>query len=98
VREESWVEVGVLSEACLFIPKGSFHLLLIIAIGLTTVLRDLAAVAGDARQRCATYTDPMIVLVTRQCQGVLRSGPPARRRAVSGLPEDCRLGWTRMER
>jgi hypothetical protein len=87
-----------LSEACLFIPKVSFYLLLLIAIGLTTARRDLAAVAGDARQRCAPYTDSMIALVTRQCQGVLRSGPPARRRAVFGLPEDCKLGWTRIER
>jgi hypothetical protein len=86
-----------LSEAFLCIPKGGFHLLLLIAIGLTTVRRDLAAVAGDARQRCAPYTDPMILLVTRQCQGVLRSGPLARRRTVSGLPEDCKLGWARIE-
>jgi hypothetical protein len=87
-----------LSDACLFIPKGSFHLLLLTAIGLTTVRRDLAAVAGDTRQRFAPYTDPMIVLATSHCQRVLRYGPPARRRAVSGLPEDCKLGWTRIER
>jgi hypothetical protein len=39
--EEIWVGVGVLSEACLFIPKGSFHLLLLIAIVLVTTQRDL---------------------------------------------------------
>jgi hypothetical protein len=86
-----------LSEACLFIPKGGFHVQLLIAIVLTTVRGDLATVVTDARQRCVPYTDPMIVLVTSQCQRVLRSGPPARRRAVSGLPEDCKLGWTRIE-
>jgi hypothetical protein len=30
--EESWVREWELSEACLFIPKGYFHLLLRIAI------------------------------------------------------------------
>jgi hypothetical protein len=29
-REESWVRDRGLSEACLFIPKGSVHLLLLI--------------------------------------------------------------------
>jgi hypothetical protein len=62
IIEESWVGVGVLSEACLFIPKGSFHLLLLIAIVLALTRRDLVG------------------------------------RAVSGLPEDCKLGWTRIGR
>jgi hypothetical protein len=69
--------------ASFFLEVG-VHLLLLITIVLITTRRDLAAVAGDARQRCVPYTKPMIVLVTSQCQSVLRSGPPARRRAVSG--------------
>jgi hypothetical protein len=85
--------------ASLFLEVG-LHLLLLIAIVLIANRRDLATVAGDARQRCVPYIEPMIVimLVTSQCQGVLRSGPPARRRAVSGLPEDCKLGWARIDR
>jgi hypothetical protein len=39
--EESWIREWELSEACLFIPKGSFHLLLLIAIVLATTRRDL---------------------------------------------------------
>jgi hypothetical protein len=39
--EESWVRDRGLSEACLFIPKGSFHLLLLITIVLATTRRDL---------------------------------------------------------
>jgi hypothetical protein len=83
--------------ASLFLEVG-LHLLLLIAIALITIRRDLATVARDARQRCVPYTDPMIALVTSQCQGVLRSGPPARRRAVSRLPEGCKPSWTRIER
>jgi hypothetical protein len=83
--------------ASLFLEVG-LYLLLLIAIVLNTNRRDLAAGAGDARQRCVPYTDLMIVLVTSKCQRVHRSGPPAPRRAVAGLPEDCKLGWTRIER
>jgi hypothetical protein len=44
--EESWVREWELSEACLFVPKGSFHLLLLIAIVLATTQRDLVVVTG----------------------------------------------------
>jgi hypothetical protein len=39
--EESWVRDRGLSEACLFIPKFSVHLLLLITIVLATTRRDL---------------------------------------------------------
>jgi hypothetical protein len=39
--EESWVRERELSEACLFIPKGSFHLLLLITIVLAATRSDL---------------------------------------------------------
>jgi hypothetical protein len=39
--EESWVREWEVSEACLFIPKGSLHLLLLTTIVLTTTRRDL---------------------------------------------------------
>jgi hypothetical protein len=76
--------------ASFFLEVG-LHLLLLIAIVLITTRRDLAAVAGDARQQCVPYTDPMIVLVTSQCQRMLRSRPPALRSAVPGLPETVSL-------
>jgi hypothetical protein len=41
VCEESWVREWELSGACLFIPKGRFHLLLLIIIVLATTQRDL---------------------------------------------------------
>jgi hypothetical protein len=41
VAEESWVRDRGLSEACLFIPKGSVHLLLLITIVLAATRRDL---------------------------------------------------------
>jgi hypothetical protein len=43
-------------------PEEGLHVLLLIAIVLIANRRDLATVAGDARQRCAPYTYPMIVL------------------------------------
>jgi hypothetical protein len=41
--EESWVRDRGFSEACLFTPKGSFHLLLLITLVLATTRRDLVA-------------------------------------------------------
>jgi hypothetical protein len=65
LTDESWVGVWVLSEACLFISKGSLHLLLLVAIGLTTVRRDLVAPERGALPS-AGRTQLMTVLVTSQ--------------------------------
>jgi hypothetical protein len=54
--EESWVGVGVLSEACLFIPKGSFHLRLLIAIVIALTRRDLVMATGGGLAQCGPYT------------------------------------------
>jgi hypothetical protein len=59
--------------ASLFL-EVSLHLLLLIAIVLIAIRKYLATGAGDAQQRCVPYTDPFLLLVTIQCQGVLRSG------------------------
>jgi hypothetical protein len=54
--EESWVKVGVLSEACLFIPKDSFHPLLLIAIVLALTRMDLVVATGRGLAQCGPYT------------------------------------------
>jgi hypothetical protein len=54
--EESWVREWELSEACLFIPEGSFHLMLLIAIVLATTRRDLVVAMGRGLAQCGPYT------------------------------------------
>jgi hypothetical protein len=50
--DESWVGVGVLSEACLFILRGRYHLLLLIAIVLALTRRDLGVATGGGLAQC----------------------------------------------
>jgi hypothetical protein len=45
VPKDSWGREWELCAACLFIPKGSFHLLLLITIVLITTRRDLVVAA-----------------------------------------------------
>jgi hypothetical protein len=45
-----------LSEACRFIPIGSFHLMLLTAIVRTTTRRDLVAPARGGLAQCGPYT------------------------------------------
>jgi hypothetical protein len=56
VFDESWVGVGVLSEACLFILRGRYHLLLLIAIVLVLTRRDLGVATGGGLAQCGPYT------------------------------------------
>jgi hypothetical protein len=54
--DESLVGVGVLSEACLFILRGRYHLLLLIAIALVLTWRDLGVATGGGLAQCGPYT------------------------------------------
>jgi hypothetical protein len=49
LTEESWVRERKLSEACVFVPKGSFHILLLIAIVLATTRRNLVVASRTQR-------------------------------------------------
>jgi hypothetical protein len=73
------------------------HLLLLIAIVLTTTRTYLVALAGGARLG-ADHTQPMIPLVTSQHYRVHRIGPPSWRRAVARLPEHCKRVRARIGR
>jgi hypothetical protein len=53
--KESKVGVGFLSEDCFFIPKGSFHLLLLIAIVLALTRRDLVVATGRGLAQRAVH-------------------------------------------
>jgi hypothetical protein len=55
-NEESWVRVGVLSEACLFLLKGSFYLLFLKAIVIALTRRDLVVATGRGLAQCGPYT------------------------------------------
>jgi hypothetical protein len=54
--DESWVRDRGLSEACLFILRGRYHLLLLIAIVLALTRRDLGVATGGGLAQCGPYT------------------------------------------